>query len=535
MAENVTYDFLDDEGVRKLAIGILSKVNERINKRIVQELNPNDLTHVPSAAAVYKAIRDSRHTKIQTVTGDINVIVPLEDRSTSILYFQRDNEEDTTWMIYIWNADPDLHPDPNGEWICLGDTEIDLSGYWSKDESDVLELKQVLGVNALEDRVSNIEDILPTKVNHSDMHAITMAEVEAILDDAYDYTKPYIDGKDAETPAAVQDIFDALVAEGGDHAIVNLTKSMDLSDPANKIIIPAGVDAEINLLNDVVITADSSNAFVVNDGSSLTLNGRGTIVKTGKNSSGAIQVENGGELIIDGPTIDCTTQGAANNFAYGIYAKNNSVVTFKSGKIKTAFGCCIGTNNTVGGSTINILGGEMYCDGSYAIYNAAQGTINIFGGKIQGINARMGTINITGDAEIIPTTITAESYDDIGTNIATSGCIWFGDTIALIVGTYSDPNGVDAVLNIGESVKVDSNFRSAIGVYCVDTKEAANVTVNVANGDNVKTTDVSADAIKVYDHAYIAAAATAAGKTFNPIVASTVTVTVDETQVYPAA
>ena len=81
-------------------------------------------------------LKQSRHTKIQTVIGDIDIEVPLEERSTSVLYFQRDNEEDTTWMIYIWNADPKIIPDPNGKWLYCGDTEIDLSDYRLNDNGE---------------------------------------------------------------------------------------------------------------------------------------------------------------------------------------------------------------------------------------------------------------------------------------------------------------------------------------------------------------------------------------------------------------
>lgn len=523
-----TYDFLDEAGVSMLAKGILAKANERIVQRITQDMEYGDTTHVPSSDAVLKAIAKSRHTTIQTVTGDINEQVPLAQRSTSVLYFQRDSVDDTTWMIYIWNADPELQPDPNGYWICLGDTEIDLSGYWSKDADDVAELKEVLGINGLAVRVTEIEGALPEKVDREDMHALTPEEVQAILDDAYISTDIFINA------ATIRDAFAEMVAEGRTETAFTIANNIDFTTEG-PVTIPAGVTATITVPSGVTLGCGTGNVFSVSTGSKLVLKGSGTIVKTGKTSSGAITVENGGALEIDGVEIDATTQGKENNFAYGVYAKNSSVITFKSGKIKTAYGSAISTNNTTGGSTINVEGGELLSDGSYAIYNASQGEINITGGKVQGINARMGTINISGDAQIIPTTIDASTCDDVGAEINTSGCIWFGDTIALVSGTYTDPNGIDINLNIEGNATVGSEFRSAIGVYMIDTKEnVANVNVTVADGSKVTTSEVGTDPIKVYDHAYISAAATAAGKSYAPKSTSVVKVKVSGSQVYPS-
>jgi len=312
-----------------------------------------------------------------------------------------------------------------------------------------------------------------------------------------------------------------------------LTESIDLTAGDIKTFnIQSGSDVNLILDDNVTITCES-NAFLVNNGS-LKLSGNGKIIGTSKQTKGVISVSGSDAIVtIDGITIDVTTEGKDSNYAYGIYSSNGSTVNFKSGVIKTAFGSCISTNNTTGGGNINVSGGELYSDGSYAIYNPAYGIINITGGKVQGINARMGEINVSNNAEIIATTITSETYDDIGNNISTSGCIWFGDTVALVAGTYTDDKGVDIKLSISDNAKVNSEFRSAIGIYMVDTKTKASVDVNVSNGNNVTTSDAEFSAIKVYDHDYINAAAVAAGKTYSPVVTSDVTVTVDGSVIYP--
>lgn len=554
MAENKPiYEFLDQQGVTSMAKGILEKVNVRIAQRIVQQLDYSDTTHVPSAAAVLRAINAARHTTIQTVTGDINEQVPLEQRSTDVLYLQRDTVEDTTWMMYIWNANPELHPDPDGEWINIGDTEIDLSGYWSKSEADMADLANQLGIPNIVLDIDNLkgdvagirQDIttingnidaintdLEKKLYRDDVAGIPNQTIINIIDNAESETDPF--AEPVATPAAAVEAMMAALAEGKNEVSLKIAANMDMRVGDLKTIeIPAGMDATIAIPENVKVTVSETSAFKVNDGAKLTLAGSGTIVKTSKKAQGAITVDNGGELTINGITIDGTTQGFDENWVYGVYAKNSSVINFKSGVIKVGPASCIGTNNTTGGSTINISGGALYAEGGYAIYNASQGTINVTGGIVQGIQARMGTINISGEAQIIGTTITEDTRDAIGANIKTTGSLYLGDTIALIAGTYTDPNGVDIAVNIGGNARVESEFRAAVGVYTVDTKEAANVTVEAAVANNVSTSDISSAAFKVYDHAYIAADAEAHGKTYAPTVESTVTITVEDHQIYP--
>ena len=219
------YEFLDREGVLKLAKGILNITNTRIAERITTEVSAgSDELHVPSAAAVYRAIINSKHMTVRVVTGNINEQVPLAERNSTTIYWQRDSIEDTKWQIYIWvtNTPPDL----DGEWINLGDTDVDLSNYWSKSDADVSSLKYVLGVNDLAaavatkasqdalnelaatvdgisvelatkaaqadlEALSTYVDTLPTftdldtKVAKEDLDGIPLSTVQDILDEAY--------------------------------------------------------------------------------------------------------------------------------------------------------------------------------------------------------------------------------------------------------------------------------------------------------------------------------------------------------------
>lgn len=545
MAEKPKYDILDEEGLKVFAKGILDKVNTRINQRIVQTMEIDDTVHVPSSAAVLKAISSSHNLRTQIVIGDIDIVVPIEERSTNILYLQKDNEEDPSWMMYIWDADPTLHPDPNGKWVCIGDTEIDLSNYWSKSPEDMDDLSAQLGVDglqndvtslkadvndlkasssAVQDEIADIITELDKKLNYDDINEIPTSTVIRILDDVDNETNPFIET--AASAGDIVNIFDDAIASGQSEVYVKLTNDVDLTTGTiNVINIPEGVNATLRIPAGNKLTC-AATGIQVGAGSTLTLSGSGTIVKTGKGANGAVRVESGSTLNIDGVTIDATTQGKEDNWSYGVYAKGNSTINFRSGVIKVALASCISTNNLTGGCEINILGGELYSDGCYAIYSPAQSTINIKDAIVQGINARMGTINIGGDAKIISTTLDASTCADIGKNIRTSGSIELGDAIALIAGSYSDPNGIDIEVNVRDDATVASNFRSAIGIYLLDTKAAANVRINVEHADAVTTSDASADAITVYDHTYISNAASAAGESYTPVATSTVVLNV---------
>lgn len=329
-----------------------------------------------------------------------------------------------------------------------------------------------------------------------------------------------------EEVTSLDDLNDLL---SGDEPKVYAEIKEDLTLAANKKIdIAAGKEVHIKLDNTINC---AKTGFAVADGGKLILSGEGTVKTSNKSTAGAMIEASGAnaEVIVDGVTLDAiTVNGKANNNAYGIYLLNDANCTFKSGIVKTAYGSCISTNNTTGGATvINIEGGELYSDGSYAIYLPTQSTVNIKGSaKVQGINARMGKFNIEESAQIIPTTITEETYDNIGKEFATSGCVWLGDTIAVMAGTYTDAEGTECLFNIKDNATVSSNFRAGIGIYEVDTKEAQSVVFNIANAANITTTDSNFQAIETYNHEYIAEQAQAAGKTYTPAAQSEVTVNV---------
>lgn len=182
--------FLDEVGIQKLSEAILKKTNTRIADRIVQELNDaSDANHVVSAALLNTLLKardtliDANTTAIATNKTDADKLVSdvgdlttkvgdnttnatavadgitaldekiaglthltidmvvgpisgVTDPKSDVLYLQKDDEADTTWMLYIYRED--------GTWAQIGDTGVDLSDYWSKDDNAAI--KDAVGV-----------------------------------------------------------------------------------------------------------------------------------------------------------------------------------------------------------------------------------------------------------------------------------------------------------------------------------------------------------------------------------------------------
>lgn len=354
----------------------------------------------------------------------------------------------------------------------------------------------------------------------------------------YIYEIPYTPTKTEVTASSNPNELNTQLSEAvlnGLPVEVNVSNNISLSTDET-INIPSGASVTMNISDGVEVTG-LSNLINVGAGAKLTLTGNGEILSNTKNTNSAIAVDSG-ELVIDGVTIDVVKKtDGINNYAYGVYAKNGGTVTFKSGKIVSGLGSCIGTNNTTGTANINITGGELLNDGAYALYFGGQTKTNITGGIIQGINVRMGDITIGGDAHIIPTTINSENNDPIGSNINTSGCIWLGDTIVGFLGSYTardtDENAANFNLTIKDNAKVDSNFRSAIGIYMIDTKQSYDAVINISDSNMVKTTDTDFDAVMVYDHDYLSAQAISAGKSYTSSVNGNVVINVAGEKIYP--
>lgn len=179
MASSNLLEYLDKAGVQTLAKSLLEKVNIRIADRIVTSVDSyatNDNV-VPTAKAVYTAIQSGiagmTHLSFQTVTGNLQETVTQP--SESVMYLQRDSEDDPTWILYIYK---------NSQWVAIGDTSIDLQNYWAK--TATTEMKTALGIDDLEESLEELE----TKVDDhiESITKLTDEDITGIVSTAFSQT-----------------------------------------------------------------------------------------------------------------------------------------------------------------------------------------------------------------------------------------------------------------------------------------------------------------------------------------------------------
>ena len=71
--------------------------------------NEKDIVSLNEAIAqLNTTVAGLTHLKIKTVVGDITTV---EDPQEDVLYFQKDNEEDKTWVLYIYKAAVEEYPE----------------------------------------------------------------------------------------------------------------------------------------------------------------------------------------------------------------------------------------------------------------------------------------------------------------------------------------------------------------------------------------------------------------------------------------
>lgn len=128
---------LDTQGLLFLLNQLKDIVENAINSSITDELtenSPND--KVPNAAAVYQFVKDSianmTHLNFKKVTE-----LPAVGEPGIIYLVNKDSEtvpDDATYTMYIYFEE---------EWTELGETKLNLSNYWNKDELDVISNEEI--------------------------------------------------------------------------------------------------------------------------------------------------------------------------------------------------------------------------------------------------------------------------------------------------------------------------------------------------------------------------------------------------------
>lgn len=188
-------------------------------------------------------------------------------------------------------------------------------------------------------------------------------------------------------------------------------------------------------------------------------------------STGNIPVSNG-KLTLKNGEIESKTN-------YGIYGKDNSVVTIDGGKI-TAKSACLGNNNTTGTATFVINGGTLTSN-YQTVYLANPVGLTINGGTLNGgLAIRMGKVTINGGT--INATTGKEfdlmkDYYSLG-----DGYAWTSDAIHVMANTYttnaSEGNALDLKI-LGGNIKVANGQGSAVAIYDIGyVEQDVNVTIS---------------------------------------------------------
>lgn len=185
MAQEI-HRFLDDYGTQEMFNIFLEISDSYFNEKIVTKIDgTSDDKHIPTAAAVYKTLKDilngyntpkesldalkeyfekiklkaeshDEHLEIVQVTGKIETVTNPDVHS---LYLQRDNVFAKTWKMYAYTD----APIDGSNWVCVGDTTPDLVGYWKKDQ--INELKEFLGVDDTVEYVPLTSEYINGRVN----------------------------------------------------------------------------------------------------------------------------------------------------------------------------------------------------------------------------------------------------------------------------------------------------------------------------------------------------------------------------------
>ena len=129
--------FLDETGLKFFAEQLINQMNLKVNEKIITLIDEESTNaEIPSAKAVY----DMLQTALAGISGiDFEVVEDLpEPGESGIIYLVKaepENEESNIYVQWVYVGE---------KWINLGTSEIDLTGYWSKDELEPISNSAIL-------------------------------------------------------------------------------------------------------------------------------------------------------------------------------------------------------------------------------------------------------------------------------------------------------------------------------------------------------------------------------------------------------
>ncbi len=159
--------------------------------------------------------------------------------------------------------------------------------------------------------------------------------------------------------------------------VVTLDANLKVSEA---LVIPAGAEVTVNL-GDKEITSATTDAFIVNDGATLTISGNGTV-----ESNGAPIRAIGGKVIVEGGTFTQTGawNTATSTYRYCIDSREGGEVIIEGGTFNTNNGLI----SVAAGSSLVIDGGEFTFEnntGGTRHFAYVSGNLTINDGVFRGV------------------------------------------------------------------------------------------------------------------------------------------------------
>jgi len=126
--------FLNQDGLQYFTERLVALIEQKTQINIVGTIDENSTNQqIPGAKAVY----DLLTSMVANITTIRMVVVPSLPANGEANVFYLIQVDDDTYRQYIY---------VDGQWFDLGTTEIDLSGYWAKDELVALTNAEIQGI-----------------------------------------------------------------------------------------------------------------------------------------------------------------------------------------------------------------------------------------------------------------------------------------------------------------------------------------------------------------------------------------------------
>ena len=195
-------------------------------------------------------------------------------------------------------------------------------------------------------------------------------------------------------PVSASDVANMIASlQNGDTLQIKAIKTENgmesLSTVGNPVAI-SGKEVAVELDDDIIADNSSAAGLQVLSGAKVELTGSGKIISTtpydSSHSTGAIQVRDGGELVLNGSGLSAVVaDDPVNKGQFGVCVFGPSKVTMNDGDIKAGwYGISGNGTNQNTSSEIEINAGAITSVADYAIYHPQKGKLTINGGVIDG-------------------------------------------------------------------------------------------------------------------------------------------------------